>query len=742
MDANIDENKENVTLIWFDPNIGTRDDTNKTMKRLREINDYVMFHTELDQCLTQIFSIKDEKIFVITSGARASELLPCIAKIRQIDSVFIFCMKEARYQHLLSTYKKIVGIYTDLKSLCISIQEQIDLVEKQFATFSYFDQRQKSTKNLSKESAEFLWFQLFNNVMLRLPHNQQAKKQMLDLCRHYYRGNFKQQKLIEQFDCSYEPETAIQWYSAESFVYKLVNKALRSEDIDQLYTFRFFIGDLSKSLAREHQKLVLSGEKLLTVYRGVKLSQEELEQLKQNQGNLISTNGYLSTSRRRQKAFDFATKPTKRSDAVPILFEIQCDIQQLSEDVIVADISEFSVYPEEQEVLFDLSAVFCLKTVQYDGQVWLIKMSVSGEGRAITQDYIEVTRHENYERTETIIFGTLLCQMGLYDKSQRYFEQLLADPNGEDVAWIEFNIGRALHYKGELARARKLYDQAYDRMMNADPPRVKDSAYVLNTIGNILNKQGDYDNALQFYQRALKIRQTYYPTGHPDTAISLKNLASVSKHQGKYDEALDFCQQALSIQKKCYPTGHPSIAWSLESMGNILEKQGRCDEALHSHQQALKIKEKYYPVNHPDFNYSLNLIGQVLQTQEKYDEALEFFQRALSTQETCVTISQQLDIAWTLNNIGQIFQKQEKYDEALILHQRALKIQQEYSSANCLEIASCLNNIAIIYETLNNRALALKYYEQVLETYEKNSAVEDQLQDKIKRKIRQLSSEK
>ena len=37
-----------------------------------------------------------------------------------------------------------------------------------------------------------------------------------------------------------------------------------------------------------------------------------------------------------------------------------------------------------------------------------------------------------------------MCNLGDYDKSQKYFEQLLNDPNGEDIAWIEVNIGRAL----------------------------------------------------------------------------------------------------------------------------------------------------------------------------------------------------------------------------------------------------------------------------------------------------------
>ena len=114
--AATDENKENITLIWFDPNIGTREDIRTTMVRLREINDYVSFYTELDQCLNHIQSTYNEKIFLITSGRRALELLPHITTLRQIDSIFIFCMKKVKYEHLTNEYSKIVGIYVDFNS--------------------------------------------------------------------------------------------------------------------------------------------------------------------------------------------------------------------------------------------------------------------------------------------------------------------------------------------------------------------------------------------------------------------------------------------------------------------------------------------------------------------------------------------------------------------------------------------------------------------------------------------------
>ncbi|CAF5166357.1 unnamed protein product, partial [Rotaria magnacalcarata] len=70
-------------------------------------------------------------------------------------------------------------------------------------------------------------------------------------------------------------------------------------------------------------------DNILHVYRGMKLENEEFERLKENQGKLISPNGYLSASRNKPMAVHFATKPTNRSNIVCVLFQIQCDIKEI-----------------------------------------------------------------------------------------------------------------------------------------------------------------------------------------------------------------------------------------------------------------------------------------------------------------------------------------------------------------------------------------------------------------------------
>ncbi|CAF5174252.1 unnamed protein product, partial [Rotaria magnacalcarata] len=104
-------------------------------------------------------------------------------------------------------------------------------------------------------------------------------------------------------------------------------------------------------------------------------------------------------------------KPTKRRDTIRVLFDIQCDLEQLDKNTIFADISEFSQYPREEEVLFDLNACFVIESIEELGSLQIIKMNLSNEAEKITKDYLELTQNETGEINVSIIFGRLLCDL-------------------------------------------------------------------------------------------------------------------------------------------------------------------------------------------------------------------------------------------------------------------------------------------------------------------------------------------
>ena len=295
-----------------------------------------------------INSLSDEKVFLIIDFTDES-LLSQIENLRQIDSVFIYSTEPPKTLPSCPT-----SHCADSMSLVTELRRAREQFEKQMAAFSVYNKEEKATRDLTKETGSFLFFQLFKMVLRNMPSNSQAKKLMVSKCRDYYRRNNKELTNVDDFERNYKASDAIVWYTKDCFLYRLVNKALRTEDVEALYDFRFYILDLSKELEKSFNDIKQNEQSnVLRLYRGFKTSMEEVMSLKNNIGNLISSNGYLSTSRNRQVAYTFAKKPTNRPNVQKVFVEYYVDLSSIK-TVIFADIAQFSKFPDEAEVLFDL----------------------------------------------------------------------------------------------------------------------------------------------------------------------------------------------------------------------------------------------------------------------------------------------------------------------------------------------------------------------------------------------------
>ncbi|CAF4739903.1 unnamed protein product, partial [Rotaria sp. Silwood1] len=253
---------------------------------------------------------------------------------------------------------------------------------------------------------------MFKDVILRLPRDNHAKQQMIEFCQHYDCGNEKELKFIHEFEDDYKSNMAI------------------------------------RCLATEYEKLQKTDEKIIMLYRGRKMEEEEHKTLKQNEGRLISTNGFLSTSRSKNVALN--------------------------------------VYTGELEVLFDLGSRFELVFVKEDVELhlWSIKLRASDKESKVAKEYIELNRKGEEEFSIELIFGKLLIDMGQYDQSLKYFQSLLLSDHTakNDIAKTNNLIGSTYYNKGDFEKALEYYELVYNLMMNNKPMRIKDSAKPLTNI--------------------------------------------------------------------------------------------------------------------------------------------------------------------------------------------------------------------------------------------------------------------
>jgi hypothetical protein len=77
-------------------------------------------------------------------------------------------------------------------------------------------------------------FSLYQNYIKTLSsttyNRDQAKLEMIGMCRAYFRGDRTETININRFEHTYTSDDAIYWYIEQSFIYHLVNKVLRTVD--------------------------------------------------------------------------------------------------------------------------------------------------------------------------------------------------------------------------------------------------------------------------------------------------------------------------------------------------------------------------------------------------------------------------------------------------------------------------------------------------------------------------------
>ena len=130
---------------------------------------------------------------------------------------------------------------------------------------------------------------LLKEILFDMKDEYQAKDKLVEYCRIQYADNEFQLGLIDQFDLEYNGQLAIQWYKKESFLYSMMNGALRMQDIETIVQTGFFVHDIHKQIVEMYNKQ-MHEHKEMTIYRGQVISLDELSRLQKSIGGLISFN--------------------------------------------------------------------------------------------------------------------------------------------------------------------------------------------------------------------------------------------------------------------------------------------------------------------------------------------------------------------------------------------------------------------------------------------------------------------
>jgi hypothetical protein len=233
---------QNVLLIWLDSNIhDDNDDCRNTVNQLRRVVNNINTFTDGDQCIQFIKSINNEKACMIISGALGEHIVPRVHHMSQVDSIFIFCGNKKRHEQWTKDWSKIKGVFTDIAPICEALKQAANECEQNTIPMSFMATGgDTATKSLNQLDCTFMYTQIMKEIILNITFGDNHIKEFIQHCRQAFADNKEKMINVKELEQKYHQKTPVWWYTCESFLYPMLNRALRLMNADVIIKMGFF----------------------------------------------------------------------------------------------------------------------------------------------------------------------------------------------------------------------------------------------------------------------------------------------------------------------------------------------------------------------------------------------------------------------------------------------------------------------------------------------------------------------
>jgi len=750
-------------LIWLRTNTDkSNEDFNNIIIKLKHQINFVDTFTDIDQCIDFLTDLTESKVLMIASKTLIHLLISSIHDVPQLDSIFIYPDDNKDVQQ---QWSKIKGVHSEIDSLCNSLKQLITYTDYNMIPISFISVDEMSNRNLDELDPSFMYTQILKEILFEIEYDEQSMKDFIVYCQTIFEDNSVTLNKITQFEKEYALKSPVWWYTTETFIYSLLNQALRTLEVNTIIKMGFFIYDLHRQIEKLHSNQFNDKQVLFRVYRGQSLTKENFEKLLKAKSGLMSFNNFLSTSEDRDVAVLFAESNSMNNyDSVGILFEIHIDT--LTSTIPFAQINQITHFNSEKELLFSMHTIFRIieiHKIDDADNLWLVQLKVTSDNDPILSALTQHFRHEIRGDRGWYRLAKLLVKLGQLNKAEEIYETLLIQYTYDEdkKASLLGNLGHIKNEQGDYIAATMLYQKELEilkkilpryhpRMIHAYnncgllamslgeytkalsvfqitlnfqriilPPDHIDVAYCHIHLGDAYDEMNDYPKALMAYETALEIYQKTLPVNHPDISSTYNRIAAIYNKMGEYTQALSVHQKVLEIRQKTLPPDHPSLSDSYSSISSLYYAMGEYSKALSNLETSVTILKKTHSSNHPDLAVCYCSMGSVYDNMGEHLKALSFYEKALQIQQETLP-DDHPNLANVYNAMGSVYNYMGEWSKALLFCEKALAIYQKSLPSDHLQIATVYTNIGSIYRSTEEDSKAYSWCKKALKIYEKN----------------------
>ena len=713
----------NFFLIWINPDVDqSTEEFQNNLAQLQDIVNHVRTFTLTDEAIDFLTDHVGMTAFLIVYDNLAQVILPLIHDISHLDAIYILTNDQCQKEQWTNKWTKVQGVYKEIPPIYQALKPTTQQCEHDSIAMSFINTNDKvSTINLNQLEPSFMYTQLMKEILLEMEDDTTSIPIFTDYCRRIYKDNKRQLDIIDEFQCTYQSETAIQWYTRQCLIFEMLNQALRELQGDVIINMGFFIRHLHQKIQQLHAEQLQSyGRQSLVVYRGQGLLKVDFEKHLQRKGALMCFNNFLSTTTEKKVSLVFAKNGSSKPNFVGILFRIAVDSETPSSPF--AAIKEHSRFKGEDEVLFSMNTVFRIgdiAIIDTNNSIYQVDLTLTNDDDKELRTLTDTIRTETVGTNRWDKLGRLLIDINQLDKAEElYFTLLQQVSEPFETAVYCHRLVNIKGRQGDHKTADQYAAKSLEICQKTLPANHPDLASSYGSMARVYSDMGEYSKALLFYEKNLEICQKTLPANHPSLATCYGNMAGVYKDMGEYSKALLFYEKDLEIKQATLPANHPSLATCYGNMARVYRDMGEYSKALLFDEKNLEICQKTLPANHPSLATCYGNMATVYRDMGKYSKALLFYEKNLEICEKTLPVNHP-SLATCYGNMGLVYGDMGEYSKALLFHEKNLEICQKTLPANHPSLATCYGNMATVYQHMGEYSKALSFYEKAFEICQK-----------------------
>ena len=507
-----------------------------------------------------------------------------IHNLQQIHSIYIFCLNKDYHQEWSARYGKVRGVHTDILDICQLLKSDIlKQLKSDYGTIRFdIVHRNLSSSNETKDENVLIYSKLMKIFLLNMDSADHGKRDMINYCRTEYRTEYQTQ-LINDFERNYSQQDPIWWYTKNNLFQGIINRALAMHDLYTLCSMYRFLKDLDKKL-EQLDKLQRTSNEPLKLYFSQFLSKYDFDRIRENQGELMCINQFLSVNREQGIALMCLKQPSSSStnrQRLSVLFQISID-QSVPSNVFYANIGSISQFVHEHECLISMCSIYRIERIDKLSDCPSINsvhltllpqndMQYENLTHSIQKDQL----NDDFDLTE--LGYKLKDRLNIFKSATKLFKRRFFQyPQDLRRITLHYNLGLMFDTIEEYDKSIEIYRSVIQLLRcsfsnNAEQDDICSVPFYGN-MGLTYQQQDKFVNALTTGYKALGIvlnTNANYPERKELESACYYNLGLIHNHHQRLKEAKDFYELALNTRREYLPIGHPDVT-SLQRLITLL----------------------------------------------------------------------------------------------------------------------------------------------------------------------------